>query len=200
MRYAAHNHCLLAEFTIFLINQDIQERYVRGYHVLGTIPKEEKKNIYLEGDMHLMCADIICKSEAMKDFDEMHVGEVQIAAPTEEEIAEMKRQRNVVAGLSDRNEMYLQVHNARAAVRQTLLTISQKDDIIASTLQEVQKYRDVEDFDWALAKNNYVRHLKIQIAEHEKQLVLQQAAVKALLEDAELKHPDMEFEVKFKFS
>lgn len=178
----------------------MQDRYVGGYHVLGTVPRAEKKNIYLEGDMYLQAANIICQSDPMKDYDDMHIGEVEIPPPTEEEVLEMARQRDVVAGLSKRNEMYLQVHTARATVRQTQLTISQKEDIVASTLQEVQKYRDVESFDWSLDKNNYVRGLKKEIVEHEKQLLIEQAAVKSLLEEAEANYPDMEFEVNFKFS
>lgn len=178
----------------------MQQRYVDAFHVLGTIPREEKKNIYLEGDMHLRAADIIATSEAMDDFETMHVGEVAIPPPTEEEIEAMRKQREVVAGLSDRNEMYLQVHNARASARQTQLSISQKEDIVSTTLQEVQKYRDVEDFDWSLAKNNYIRQLKKDIAELEIQLEKENERVKNLLAEAEVKYPDMEFEVKFKFS
>lgn len=178
----------------------MQQRYVDAFHVLGTIPREEKKNIYLEGDMHLRAANVVSSAEAMQDFAAMHVGEVAIPPPTEEEIEAMRTQREVVAGLSDRNEMYLLVHNARANARQTQLIISQKEDIVSTTLQEVQKYRDVEDFDWSLAKNNYVRQLKIEIAELEVRLGDENEIVKTLLAQAEVKYPDMEFEVKFKFS
>jgi hypothetical protein len=167
---------------------------------MGTIPREEQKNIFLEQDMHLRSADVISGSEAMWDYESMHVGEVSLPPPTAEELESMRVQREVVAGLSVRNEMYLKVYNARATVRQTLLTISQKEDIVSTTLQEVQRLRDVRDFDWSLAKNNYVRQLKHQIAEHETQLAKEHVIVKTLLEEAEKNYPDIEFEVKFKFS
>ena len=130
----------------------------------------------------------------------MHVGEVTIPPPTKEQLEEMIKQRNVVAGLSDRNEMYIKVHNAKAACRQTQFSISQKEDKISSLLQEVQLYRDVQPFDWSLEKNNTVRELKRQIAAHKLELEHENEVVKNLLDEAKLKYPDLEFEVTFRFS
>ena len=150
--------------------------------------------------MHLSSADIIKSSEQMKDFDTMHIGNVHIPPPTEEELEAMRKQREVVAGLNDRSEMFIQVQKAKSVVRQTQLRISRNEGIISSTLQEVQKYRDVEDFDWSLVRNNHVRELKKVIAEEEIQLQKDKKEVSELLKRAKELYPDMEFEVKFQFS
>lgn len=168
--------------------------------MLGTTLKEEKKNIYLEADMHLKAATIITDSDAMKDFETMHIGEVAIPPPTEEELKALQQQREIVLKLSERNELYVTVHKARAHVSQTTLNITQFEDEAASILQEVQKYRDEHDFDWSLAKNNYVRELKAKVVELKKELVVAKSRVENLLQEARSKFPDMEFEVQFKFS
>jgi hypothetical protein len=177
----------------------IQRRYVEGIHVHGAIHASEINNIYLESDMYSAAARVIRESEPMSDYEQMHIGEVELPLPTVEQAEALKVQVSKVEELRKRNEIFMNVQNGRALVRQTLLRISQYEDEISKVSAEVQMLKETMGFDWAVERNNYIRSLKRLIGEQKYVVTEGNKKLENEIIEARSLYPDMNFD-EFEFS
>ena len=177
----------------------IQKRYVEGVHVYGAIHVKEKINIYLESEMHSAASGVIKNSDSMKDYEQMHIGDVELPPPTVEQVEALMVQVNKVEQLRKRNEIFMSVQNGRSLVRQTLLRISQYEDEISKVSAEVQVMKEAMGFDWAVQRNNYIRDMVKTIAEETNVVVEGNKKLEQEIKEARALYPDMNFD-EFEFS
>ena len=179
--------------------KSIQDRYLSATHLLGTIPREEMKNIQLEGEMHLSAAAYIASSETMQDYDIMHVGEVRLPALTTERLESMKRQIEQVEHLRRRNEAFMSVQDCKVRIRQMLLQISMWEDEISRISTDVQLGKESKGFDWAVDQNNYIRQLQQNIEKETRSVADDKKLLEIKISESKILYPDMEFD-NFEFS
>lgn len=179
--------------------KSMQDRYLSATHLLGKIPREEKTNIQLESEMYLNAAAYIAASDAMQDYDSMHVGEIRLPPQTAEKLENMKRQRDEVEYLRRRNESYMSVQDCKVRIRQKLLQISMWEDEISRITTDVQLGKENKGFDWAVDQNNYIRQLQRNIDNETQNISIDQKLLEIKIAESKVLYPDMEFD-SFEFS